>query len=157
MVMNNDAIVGCLGFYNVFDEIRCRYHRVSIRDVVKMAVDSIPYAVNGAFACELAIKAFLCEKVARKYGHRLSAVFAGNELPQEYKTAVKDYYIDHGGAESNFYPLLEKLSDVFENWRYFYEKSKSSVTLPDDFNLLVDAFCKAAFRLSGLEIVGDLG
>lgn len=63
--INNDAILSAVGFYNAFDEIHKKYYtrsKLQLDEILDFAAISIPYAVNGAFACEVAMKSAINEK-----------------------------------------------------------------------------------------------
>ncbi len=83
------------------------------------SVVSIPAIVNASFACELYMKSLLEKKPQE---HNLWQLF--NLLSERDKRIIKEYVDD----KLNTHPIysfefcLERVADVFVNWRYIYEK-----------------------------------
>lgn len=83
-------------------------------------VVNVPAIVNGAFACELYIKANLSQDIA---GHELKALF--DYLPEEKKNEIEQRVSDKlkwDNDSFNFEDTLAKFSNAFPFWRYIHEK-----------------------------------
>lgn len=85
---------------------------------------SIPYAVNGAFACELALKYILnSEKIGYSKTHLLHELF--NLLPPNKKIAIiEDMKFDFPSlTDEEIKTVIFLISNTFEDLRYFYENN----------------------------------
>ncbi len=102
--------------------------------------------VNMAFACEMFLKSLLTyKKVQLKKAHQLRKLY--NMLPTEYqKHIAQEVSIKTVGHITDMFgvPLLDKISDTFIKWRYWYEQK--------DITMRMDSYFLVAFRdvLKGL-------
>lgn len=87
----------------------------------------VPIVTNAAFACELFLKALLQKNNRLKSSHRLLDLFQA--LPGE----IKDDIISLKDGEL-FIKELTKISCLFEEWRYIYERQLISL----NFKFLVN-------------------
>lgn len=105
------------------------------------------YTANLAFACELYIKQLLLLTGRHMTGHKLENLY--NELPEQYKQEIDISYRDlcTKCIVKNKYKLqLRSLKDcihaynnAFEDWRYWYEGGKQSISLGwIDFHILIE-------------------
>ena len=151
--ISDHTIVGCVGFYNVYCDIHNEINKPhSLDDIMNIATLSVPHIVNGAFACELALKSVLDNQTAKKLGHKLYNIFTNQAFPDEYRKAIINFFIDKGHSEDEFNKVLLDSSELFVKWRYYYEKG--SITTPDNFGLLVDSICRTMIGLSSFEVKG---
>lgn len=80
----------------------------------------IPIVTNAAFACELFLKALLQKNNELQPGHNLMILF--QKLPKEIKEGLI------GSQDSKlFFQELSKISCLFQEWRYIYERQLSSL------------------------------
>ncbi len=87
----------------------------------------VPIVTNTAFACELFLKALLQKSKMLKGGHNLLDLF--QDLPDELKSNII------GPQDSNlFIEELTRVSCLFEEWRYIYERQLTSL----NFRFLLD-------------------
>jgi len=87
----------------------------------------IPIVTNTAFACELFLKALLQNSKTLKGGHNLLELF--QSLPEEIKRDII------GSRNStHFFEELTRISCLFEEWRYIYERQLTSL----NFRFLLD-------------------
>lgn len=87
----------------------------------------IAFAVNASLACELGFKAILAEKFIDIKEHRLEILF--NKLDLEIRLFIKSRMpslIDKTDKSQEFDYLMNKVSNNFVEWRYFYEKDVST-------------------------------
>ncbi len=82
--------------------------------------------VNTAFACELFLKALLLHwNIEFKKEHKLKPLF--ELLPEEYQKEVEQaVFYKCGGSVKTLWgePLLDKVSNAFVEWRYWFEPRK---------------------------------
>lgn len=119
------------GFYETWHLLN------KVTDLTSVDVYTIPWIVNGAFACELGLKYILTQNnISFKREHCLHILF--NLLPMQEKLAIfkvlQDKYPNYCKEQFNRDILL--ISDAFCNFRYTHEHS---LTL----NL---TFCKVWFE-----------
>jgi len=85
---------------------------------------SIPWIVNGAFACEIGMKYILTQnKITFKKEHLLHELY--NLLPDTHKTAISNDLYEQcpGYTLEQFNQEILLLSNSFCDFRYFYEKT----------------------------------
>ena len=100
--------------------------------------------VNLAFSCELYMKSLLM--LQRKsqeivVGHELDKLFAALDEPVRKRVAEETTIKDWNG-------FMKDSSNVFEAWRYYYEKDKSMIGhIPELFRLadVLDGICSEIF------------
>lgn len=99
----------------------------------------IPMVVNLAFSAELYLKYIIAIKEKPAKGHNLKVLFYENLKPE-----VQNKIIGAAGYKnSEFEELLERNKEVFEKWRYLYEKGElasSDVGFMDCFVCALEAF-----------------
>ncbi len=152
--INNDAILSAVGFYNAFDEIHKKYYtgsKIQLDEILNFAAISIPYAVNGAFACEVAMKSAINEKNAKTLGHKLLDIYNSKYFSNKYKKAIKDSFISKGFSGIEFNCVLTESSDLFYSWRYIYESSKSTCSIPKYFYEFVTSCVETMLDFSDLK------
>lgn len=143
----------CEAFYDVFKNLEKRLEHSGI---VEESTDntgqptllSVPYIVNGAFACELALKYILVKNqidfcISSK-GHDLEYLF--NLLPQAEKQTLRNLLknadnIDDDSLEENI--LI--LSDSFNQWRYYFANIDKGLTYNSFFSVFVNQLCNYIF------------
>ncbi|MFA0814737.1 MAG: hypothetical protein ACC608_02985 [Anaerofustis sp.] len=146
--LNEDAVIASRGFFAVFQDI-CKkgyYNDESSLTVPNFdtAIFSFPYIVNGAFACELALKSALSIEVAKTIRHDLFSLFYN--IHDDYQTAIKNHASSRGLDEKSFDVALEQSKNLFYDWRYFYERDK--VNIPSNFDIIVQSICITMFGFS---------
>lgn len=98
---------------------------------------SLPWIVNGAFACELGMKYILeCNNIPYKKEHLLHELF--NMLPNKEARAISsELFQKYPGYDIGFFnQSILLISDSFCNFRYAYER-----------NLIIEyKFCKDFFE-----------
>ena len=88
----------------------------------------VPIITNMSFACELFLKAILKhDDIQQKKIHKLDCLF--NELGNDRKREIVG-----SEKEDEFMIKLTNISNLFEEWRYVYERYPSSV----EYNFLCD-------------------
>ncbi len=101
----------------------------------------VPSIVNMAFACELYIKSILSDGDSETKGHDLYDLF--DKLNEEDKTIIiKD--TKRKGTD-DFYASLNDSRNLFENWRYHFEKNKScsiNIIFLENFTLVLHDFAE---------------
>lgn len=87
-----------------------------------------PKVVNGAIACELALKYLtLKENAAFEQIHDLAKLF--HSLPQEHKNALLEtIYPELHQNEETFEFCLNQIADSFVKWRYPFERDAIGTT-----------------------------
>lgn len=146
--IREDNMLEAYAFYKVFYEIHKKYFncKVSIDEMMDFAAYSIVYAVNGALACEVALKAVLDFQTCKQIKHCLDQLY--NSIDNKYKQKIKERFMMTGLSEKEFIDTLQQSSNVFVEWRYCYEED--SVSIPAHFYNLVEAICQTMFSLSEL-------
>lgn len=105
-----------------------------------------PYIVNLGLACELYLKALLTAS-NKDYpkgsdGHNLQALF--KELPLEIVDQIQRFLLCHYSEKSeDFQNALEEAKECFIDWRYWYEKRKSSVDI-----VFLECFCEILSQIA---------
>ncbi len=80
----------------------------------------VPIITNMAFSCELFLKAILKHDNKEIKTHNLKELF--NNLPEDIKNKIMK-----SQNEEDFMAKLENISNLFEEWRYLYERYPNSV------------------------------
>lgn len=101
----------------------------------------VPIITNMSFACELFLKAILKhDDIQQKKMHKLAGLF--NELGNDRKREI----VRSENAEE-FMIKLTNISNLFEEWRYIYERYPSSV----EYNFLCDLSDRLLSVVEGFE------
>lgn len=137
----------CIAFYDVFKHLEQHLECSGIVEK-SLAHDMptlilVPYVVNGAFACELALKYVLINnKLSFRLadGHNLKYLF--DLLPQNVQIELKDRLktaanIDDEKLEEN----IELLSHSFVQWRYYFSNIEKGICQSSFFGILVNELC----------------
>lgn len=105
----------------------------------RISMLGIPMVVNLSFSAELYLKYIIAVKGKPVWGHNLKELFYKKLEPE-----VQNKIIGAAGyKESEFKELLEKNKEIFEKWRYLYEKGEpasSDVGFMDCFVCALEAF-----------------
>lgn len=152
--MNNGAILSAVGFYNVFDCIHTKYFsgtKIALDEIMDYISITIPYVVNGAFACEMAMKSAISDEHSKSIGHNLSNIYNSVYFKNEYKEAILNSFLSNGLTKTDFIKVLNESSNLFIEWRYFYEETKNQVTIPKNFERFVTACVETMLVFSDLE------
>ncbi len=151
--LNENAIVESLGFYNIFEDLHQKYftqgNAISLLKISNCAIYSFPYIVNGAFACEMALKSSINLIEAKKCGHNLFSLFCKTDAI--YQKAIKSFASSAGLEEDAFNEVLNESKNLFKDWRYYYEKDE--VNIPQNFDIIVQSICLTMFKFSKIDIV----
>lgn len=139
----------CVAFYDVFKNLE---KRLDHSGIVEESTDnprqptllSVPYIVNGAFSCELALKYILIKNqidfcISSK-GHKLEYLF--NLLPQAEKQTLQNLLKNAGNIDDD--SLKENillLSDSFNQWRYYFANIDNGLTYNSFFSVFVNQLC----------------
>lgn len=117
-------------------------YRCQIENVLpdgRISMLGIPMVVNLAFSAELYLKYIIAVKDKPAWGHNLKELFY-----KKLKPEIQSKIIGAAGYEdSEFKELLERNNEVFEKWRYLYEKGEpasSDVGFMDCFVCALEAF-----------------
>jgi len=147
------AIHSMMGFFNTFIYLYENYFNKQKPipfNLSNQVMYSFPYAVNGAFAIEIALKSFMDEKNARQCGHDLKKAFHNNQVPDNVRIAIKNRFTsllpDRTQEEANFDVTLTKASNLFVQWRYGFQ-SADSIMVPEYFFELTDSICRVIAEL----------
>ncbi len=111
------CIDSAMAFYNVAS--KTRLEEIGVADFLKGMM--FPFVVNGAFSCELFIKAIMIHhSINNEFykGHNLKDLF--NCLPQNDRTAIERLY--NKNSRKNLYEFLSESGDAFVSWRYALEQ-----------------------------------
>lgn len=152
-----ENILEAYAFYGILDGIHNKIMEQELSPInltitmMNIAAYSIPYAVNGALACEIALKSALDLNICRKHLHHIDRLF--NEIDDKYKEVIKRKFLEKGLVESDFQNVLKESSDLSVDWRYYYEQE--NVAIPKHFYDLVEAICKGMFSFSSLIVRDD--
>lgn len=135
-------------FYKVFQSLHQEYFagQMSVAKFTEAAAFSIPYMVNGTFACEVALKAYIEISDAKKAGHNLEALY--HCLPKEPKEAIKKAFMEYGLTDAEFDATLAESLDLYKKWRYFFDPAQGNLLAPEHFCKLVDAICLTTMAYS---------
>ena len=139
----------CAAFYDVFKGLEKRLENSGIAEAPPEHENPIllqvPYIVNGAFACELALIYILIENqvsfdISRK-GHNLEYLFS--QLPQTEKEALESILkqagnIDRESLEKN----IHIFANSFQEWRYLFSNTEQGLEYTSFFSIFVNELCK---------------
>ncbi|TGG95422.1 hypothetical protein E4656_03080 [Natronospirillum operosum] len=99
----------------------------------KLEMPLVPAVVCQAFAVELGLKAILESEGNSCRGHKLKELY--DSLSIEAKKSISDV----AGCSEEFMELnMEKISNIFVEWRYIYESDEAGLDL-EFFNNLANA------------------
>lgn len=139
----------CVAFYDVFKNLE---KRLEHNGIVEESADntrqptllSVPYIVNGAFACELALKYILVENqisfCKSVKGHNLEYLF--DLLPPAEKQTLKNLLKNAGNIDdASLKENLHLLGDSFNQWRYPFTYIDNGLTYNSFFGILVNQLC----------------
>jgi hypothetical protein len=153
-------LLDCEGFYYVFCELEKIEQRPKLGDDVEQykkeieeyekSHENIPFlnpamVTNGALAVELAMK-FLIFKENNEFecGHDLAVLFS--QLPQVHINILNPIiYKDMCQNEKTFNDNIKNMSNIFVNYRYFFEYE--SVGHTNFFTDLVHIVCDYAISM----------
>lgn len=113
----NECFVSAASFLSVAEDLS--------KDLVGMVAGKMyPCVVNGAFACELFMKALIGASDSNEIpkSHKLEGLFS--MLDQKIQEAIKADYLKRSA-----FPLCELLvesDNAFTEWRYAYEREVNS-------------------------------
>ena len=146
-----ESILEAYAFYNVHNVIYEKYYARGIpvsdkNELMNFAAYTIPYVVNGALACEIALKSVLDLDISKKCLHHIDLLY--NSLGNDYRQAILTQFMSYGLSEHDFSNSLTQSSDLFVDWRYYYEKN--GVFAPNHFHELVESIYKGVFSFSPL-------
>lgn len=153
-VLNSGAILSAVGLYNVFDDIHKKYFgnsKINLYQILNFVSANIVYVVDGALACEMAMKSAINENDARHLGHNLNKIYQSSFFDQKYKDAIKKSFILKGFTDSEFDNVLKESSNLFVTWRYFYERSNSGCHVPKYFYEFVTSCVETMVDFSELK------
>lgn len=138
----------CYAFYDVFKSLE---KRLANSGIVKTAPTDnlptllqVPYIVNGAFACELALKYILVDNqisfcISSK-GHNLEYLF--NLLPETEKNELKNSLKNVGNInDSTLQKNIHILADSFNQWRYLFTNIDQRIEYNNFFSMFVNVVC----------------
>lgn len=139
----------CVAFYDVFKDLGKRLEHSgivaeSIDNIRQPTLLSVPYIVNGAFACELALKFILIENqisfcISSK-GHDLEYLF--DLLPQSEKQSLQNLLKKAGNIDdARLKENILFLSDSFNQWRYLFTNIDKGMAYNSFFSIFVNELC----------------
>jgi len=138
----------CAAFYDVFKGLEKRLENSGIVETPpeykNPTLLEVPYIVNGAFACELALKYLLVENhisfcISAK-GHNLEYLF--DLLPPSVKQPLKDKLKNAGNiTDTELRENIHLHADSFNQWRYLFANIENNVYYNKFFNVLVNQLC----------------
>lgn len=141
----------CHAFYAVFLQLEEQLKISGVHDepTVKLpTLLSVPYYVNGAFACELALKYLLISSNVpfnMRKGHNLAYLF--RLLPQQEKEIISALIKnDCNLSDSAFQEGLDLIADIFNIKRYWFNYYNKNFTTHGLFNPFVHILCKFVFE-----------
>lgn len=118
MVRENHLVFQAKSFYNAYIALE-QISRQSEDDVLLL----IPTIVNGAFSCELTLKAILAKnKIEYNNEHNLLSLF--RLLPDSFQMELLDHLIQKAPEYKEMDKLVDELilvSNAFVDWRYAFE------------------------------------
>lgn len=132
-------------------------HKVTCRGD-KSIVRIYPHIVTKAFACEVYLKLVLAlqkEINLRKYGHNIFSLYKGTT--EEFKLEFIETLTSNYGEKFNkefIETELKNISNVFEEWRYIYEKTGVEKNVNIGF---LNVLCKYLDRYSHRKIFEEFG
>lgn len=149
LALNNGVI-----FQHAFDILNSRTQlaivkRTAGEDTPNDKVDLelalfVPAVVNGAFACELFMKAMLPKNTR---GHKLQELF--NDLDTNIQDRIKNNTLvrikkfSESYTDVDFYTDLTHNGNIFSEWRYFHEGNVNSANFR-----FISNFMKAVFDIA---------
>ena len=90
----------------------------------------IPYIVNAAFSSELFLKSILeSKRINSGKNHKLNDLF--DLLPQEIQKQIENRC-----GDVNFQSKLEKVSNIFVEWRYLHEEIAKNASIYADLDFM---------------------
>lgn len=118
MVREDHLVFQAKSFYNAYIALE-QISRQSEDDVLLL----IPTIVNGAFSCELTLKAILAKnKIKYNNEHNLLSLF--RLLPDSFQMELLDHLIQKAPEYKAMDKLVDELilvSNAFVDWRYAFE------------------------------------
>lgn len=142
----------CQAFYTVFLQLEKQLKNSGLHndksDENLPPLLSVPYMVNGAFACELALKYLLISNnVAFDMvkGHNLEYLF--QLLPTEQKCHLKELIKNNSNLDDKaFQDGLNSIADTFNKQRYRFNYYNQNLSTHILFNPFVHVLCKFALK-----------
>ena len=138
----------CAAFYDVFNDLEKRLEHSGIVETPPECKNppllEVPYIVNGAFACELALKYILIENqisfcISAK-GHNLEYLF--DLLPLSIKQSLKTKLKNEANIDDT--ELRENIhihADSFNQWRYMFANIDKGIHRNKFFGIFVNQLC----------------
>lgn len=150
-----DASIGVLyqeidAFYEVFKRIELRFKNTGISNLrtterTPMLL-SVPYTVNGAFACELALKYLLINSQISfntGKGHNLKYLF--DLLPVQLRNEIMDILVDNDGLSTDTIDeSLSAIATIFVDRRYMFSNITEQHSQTKFFGFFVHTICQYA-------------
>lgn len=138
----------CHAFYTVFlqleEQLKCSGLHNNKLDAKRPTLLSVPYMVNGAFACELALKYLLISSnipFDMVNGHNLEYLF--QLLSQEHKDALTPLIQKRSCLDdSAFQDGLSSIANTFNKQRYQFSNYNQGQCTHTLFNPFVHALCE---------------
>jgi len=137
----------CHAFYTVFLQLEEQLKNSGLHNNSNTALPnllSVPYMVNGAFACELALKYLLISHnitFDMVKGHNLAYLF--QLLPTEQKCCLTALIKKNSNLDDNaFQDGLNAIADTFNKQRYWFNYYNQSLSTHNLFNPFVHVLCK---------------
>lgn len=88
----------------------------------KIQFPMVPAVVCGAFSIEIGFKAIILQEGGNATGHELSKLF------DKVSPALQDLIVKEVGLDLSVFSVeLNKISNVFVEWRYIYEKDFAQI------------------------------
>lgn len=138
----------CAAFYDVFKGLENRLENSGIAETPpehkNPTLLEVPYVVNGAFACELALKFLLVENqisfcISAK-GHNLEYLF--NLLPSSIKQSLKAKLKIAGNIDdTELTKNIHLHADSFNQWRYMFANIDDNIYCNKFFSVFVNQLC----------------
>lgn len=137
----------CVAFYDVYKSLEKRLESSGIHNDPSgnhiPTLLSVPYIVNGAFACELALKYVLIENQINfcyTDGHNLKYLF--NLLPQRDKNNIENILKMKTNLDSILlYKEIDLIADSFIKWRYYFQNIDNGMPNTIFFHIFVNNVC----------------
>ena len=138
----------CAAFYDVFKGLEKRLEDSGIVETPpehrNPTLLAVPYIVNGAFACELALKYLLVKNqisfcISSK-GHDLEYLFG--LLPPPLKQSLKDKLKNAANIdETELRKNMHLHADSFNQWRYMFANIGDNMYYNTFFGVFVNLIC----------------
>lgn len=138
----------CAAFYDVFKGLEKRLEGSGIVETPPVHKNPIllqvPYIVNGAFACELALKYILVDNqigfcISAK-GHNLEYLF--DLLPPSIRQSLKAKLKNAANIDdTELRENIHLLGDSFNQWRYLFSHVEENMTYNNFFSIFVHQLC----------------